>query len=55
MNNQESGLYNVKQAGDPLPSGVLQGNKTHHAWQFGMRRNKGWKHRKALGTPREHS
>ena len=54
MNNQESGLYNVKQAGDPLPVWVRQGNKTHLAWQFGRRRNQGWKHRKASGTPRGH-
>ena len=51
MNNQESGLYNVKQAGDPLPVLVRQGNKAHLACQFGRRRNQGWKHRKASGTP----
>jgi hypothetical protein len=54
MINQESGLYNVKQAGDPLPKWVRQGNKTHLAWQFGRRLNQGWKHRKASNTPREH-
>ncbi len=52
MNNQESCLYNVKQASDPLPVWIRQGNKTHLAWQFRMRRNQGWKHRKASGTSR---
>jgi hypothetical protein len=54
MNGQESGQYNVKQAGDPLPVWERQGNKTHLAWQFGWRRNLGWKHRKASGTQRGH-
>jgi len=55
MNGQESGKYNVKQAGDPLPVWERQGNKTHLAWQFGWRRNLGWKCRKASSTPRGHA